>query len=162
LNILSKSNFQHFIPFGSATLLRVSNGMLKALTADHTAFREPGHTNTAMSEQEKLANTDGMSVLSEYEIEMFRQRNRIGACLGHDNTVLADIKHFAVKPGDAIILTTDGVHDNLTTNEMQSLLRTTKVGEDPAKALTSAASRRAKEQHFRSKMDDITAIVINI
>ena len=147
---------------GDSRAYLLSNGILKALTADHTAFRVPGHTNTAMNEQEKLANTDGMSVLSEYEIEMFQQRNRIGAYLGHDNKVLADIKHFAVKPGDAMILTTDGVHDNLTTNEMQSLLINMRENEDPARALTSAASRRAKEQHFRSKMDDITAIVINI
>lgn len=142
-----------------AYLLR--NGVLKALTADHTPFRREGYTEEAMKQQEVLADTDNMSVLSPEEVAMFNRRNIIGACLGRDNNIIADVQHVAIKQGDAIILTSDGVHDNLKTEEMQDLLNDTNSSER-ARTLTNAAHNRSRETHVRAKADDISAIVVNI
>ncbi len=147
---------------GDSRAYLLSDGVLKALTTDHTPFRQPGFTLDAMNQQEKLADTDTISVLSPAEIAAFRQRNIIGACLGRGYEVKADIKHFAVKPGDSIILTSDGIHDNLTTKEILAQLTESDGDLGPAYALTTAASERAKQLHMRSKMDDITAVVMNI
>jgi len=54
---------------------------------------------------------------------------------------------------------TDGVHDNLTFKEMEEVV--TKNG-DVAKLLVEKAKKRSKENHFRSKPDDISAIVIEV
>ena len=146
---------------GDSRAYLLSDGVLMALTADHTPFRKPGYTLEAMRQQEVLADTDTISVLSPAEAEMFRRRNVIGASLGRGAEVHADIKHFPVKPGDTLLLTSDGVHDNLTTDEMQSLLAND-GSKDLARTLVNAANKRAKEDHFRAKMDDITAVAIVI
>ena len=146
---------------GDSRAYLLSDGVLTALTADHTPFRKLGYTLEAMQQQEVLANTDTINVLSPAEAAMFGRRNVIGASLGRGGEVRADIKHFTVKPGDTIILTSDGVHDNLTTKEMQSLLAND-GSKDLARVLVNAANNRAKEDHFRAKMDDITAVAIVI
>jgi len=146
---------------GDSRAYLLKDGVLKALTADHSLFRYDGHTEEAMQDQEILADTDSMSVLTDRQIAMFNDRNYVEKVLGHDGDVSADVKHILVKPGDTIILTTDGVHDNLTTKEMQNYL-TNKQVQDPALALTDAAAERARQPHLRAKMDDITAVVVNI
>jgi len=60
---------------------------------------------------------------------------------------------------DKFILTTDGVHDNLTFNEMEEVV--TKKG-DVAKLLVEKARKRSQGKHFRSKPDDISAVVIEV
>jgi len=148
---------------GDSRAYLLSDGVLKALTTDHTPFRQEGQTHEAMRQQEKLADAESFSRLSDIEMEMFKRRNIIGACLGLGHEFRADVKHFAVKTGDMVILTSDGVHDNLTSAEMQHLLNK-KGGADFAKALTDASAERARQKniHMRAKMDDITALVVNI
>jgi len=136
-------------------------GVLTTLTTDHTPFRAPGHTQEAREQQDRLARVVDPSELSQESMKMFAQRNIIGACLGHDSTVKADIKHIAVQEGDVLIMTSDGVHDNLTPADMESILNAT-AGTNYAGALTYASYQRAREQGFRSKKDDITAVVVLI
>ncbi|MNQ82175.1 Serine/threonine phosphatase stp [compost metagenome] len=142
-----------------AYLLR--DGILETLTTDHTPFRYRMGTGEAALQQERLADTDSLDILSEDDIIAFQRRNIIGAKLGGDNEVRADVNHFKVKRGDLIILTTDGIHDNLTTQEMQRLLTTAK-NTDYAELLTHAARVRSRQSHLRAKKDDMTAIVVNV
>ena len=51
------------------------------------------------------------------------------------------------------------IHDNLTFNEIEEIA--SKKG-DVAKLLVEKARKRSKENHFRSKPDDISAIVIEV
>lgn len=142
-----------------AYLLR--DGTLKALTTDHTPYRKDFGTKDAMIQQEKLADTDTISILSPDEIRQFRRRNIIGECLGRGEPFKADINHFVVQEGDVIVLSSDGVHDNLTTPEILKILMNTQ-NSDAAERLTEAARERARQSHLRAKMDDITAVVITI
>jgi protein phosphatase len=72
------------------------------------------------------------------------------------------VRQYVVESGDLLILTSDGVHDNLTSEEIQGLLQGTST-EDCASILTRAANVRAKQQgHARAKMDDITVVAVKI
>jgi len=51
----------------------------------------------------------------------------------------------------------DGIHNNLTFNEIEEVVS---HNSDVARLLIEAASKRSKEKHFRSKPDDISAVVM--
>lgn len=143
-----------------AYLLR--DNTLKAVTTDHTPFRRMQGTQEAFAQQERLADTDENALLSTDDIAAFRDRNVIAAYLGDERKIRVDVKHIAVKDGDAIILTSDGVHDNLTNQEMQKIVLSNKNSEY-ATALTQAASNRSKQDNnVRAKKDDMTAVAIHI
>ena len=149
---------------GDSRALIMHNGLLRMVTTDHTPFRKPGHTLEAMRQQEVLADVVDVEALSQDSLrKAFHQRNIIGACLGHDEEVTADIKHFIVEKGDIILLTSDGVHDNLTLQKMQQILAETDR-RDIASCLTNAANRRSRLRgdHPRAKPDDITAVAITV
>lgn len=65
-----------------------------------------------------------------------------------------------LRPGDKIVLTSDGVHDNLTIDEMQEIMS----GDgDLARTLLSKAKERSlDEDSYRAKKDDISAIVVEV
>lgn len=137
------------------------NKYLEVLTTDHTPFRHNGRTGEAALQQERLANTDRLDILSEDDIAAFRHRNIIGASLGGGSEARVDVKHFRVERGDLIVLTSDGIHDNLTTQEMQDVLSGA-LGFDHANQLIQASVKRSQSSHIRAKKDDMTALVINI
>jgi len=142
-----------------AYLLR--DGILQTLTTDHTPFRRMFGTSNAVQQQERLATTDSLSILSDDDVHAFERRNVVGAVLGNELGVQTDGTHVVVNQGDRIILTSDGVHDNLTTQEMQTIL-STYPGSDYASLLTTAARLRSNQHHMRSKPDDMTAVVVTI
>jgi len=145
-----------------AYLLR--NGTLKSLTTDHTPYRTKNGTHNAALQQERLAVTDSMSVISPEDIAAFYNRNVIDACLGgrRDKEVRVDLNDIATMQNDIILLTSDGIHDNLTPQEMQDILNNGANITDSSILLTRAASQRSKQSHMRSKKDDMTAVVINL
>lgn len=86
-------------------------------------------------------------------------------------------RHFEqpLQSGDALVLTTDGIHDNLTSKEMQRILsiatyrellargqQTMSFAECAASALVYAARTRSGQDHFRAKNDDMTAVVMRV
>lgn len=146
---------------GDSRAYLMRDGFLKALTTDHTPYRKYYGTQGAMSQQERLANTDSTTLLSREDTVAFRERNIVSDSLGIDYEVNADVNHYAVRQGDAIILTSDGVHDNLTTLEMQDILANS-GSTNYAEHLTRAASERSKQPHMRAKKDDITAVTVDI
>jgi serine/threonine protein phosphatase PrpC len=165
--VVAKIYTMNDIPFvsiahvGDSRAYLLRGGVLSAITTDHTYQRRDIGTQEAHRQQMRLADTDSIAVLSEGSYEVFRNRNVIAECLGSTRGVKVDTQHIRLLEGDAIILTSDGVHDNLTTVEMGNLLNDPEQT-DYAKVLVHAANKRAKERHDRAKMDDITAVVINI
>lgn len=70
------------------------------------------------------------------------------------------IKSMGVKPGYKIILTSDGVQDNLAREEMQEEVNK-ESGE--AEALVKRARERSRGTgHFKSHKDDMSAVVIRV
>lgn len=62
--------------------------------------------------------------------------------------------------GDKIILTSDGVHDNLIKDEIEKVLNGGQS--NLAEELVQRAKTRSKENHIRAKPDDISAIVVEV
>jgi protein phosphatase len=64
-----------------------------------------------------------------------------------------------LQPGDRLLITSDGIHDNLTTAEMLGILSASPSVE----ALMRAAQDRSRqEEHIRHKKDDMSAVLIEI
>lgn len=143
-----------------AYLLR--NGVLEHLTLDH-AYGIPGLSESeARLVQTTLGEVTDLSTLSEEEREIFRHRNIITSHLGAMISPTMTISDFDVMNGDALLLTTDGIHDNLTDSEIHSIAsQFIEFPEDLVRSLVKGAKIRSREQdHIRSKDDDMTAAVL--
>lgn len=70
-----------------------------------------------------------------------------------------------LEKGELVLLTSDGIHDNLTTEEIAGYADPAKSSEEVARSLVTAAQTRAREgtpKHLRAKHDDMTALAIEI
>ncbi len=102
-------------------------------------------------------------------------RNVITNYLGNKEKHAPDITSVALAVGDTLILTTDGVHDNLSTEEIRSILQkdTPRIppylreaihdAKSSSEALCLAALAKSRSDDPRAKFgDDTTAIVATI
>lgn len=149
-----------------------ADGTLEQVTRDDDIFsnmREPLSAEEEASFRNKLNNATETSALSEKERMLFGNRNRITQALGGES-VDPRIVAVTLRAGDRLLLTSDGVHDNLTEGEIGSLLRTSdrNTAASSADRLVMAAQARSKETDadgnlvLRAKEDDMTAIVIDL
>jgi len=77
--------------------------------------------------------------------------------------VHATVREHELEPGDLILVISDGVHDNLAHQEMQSVVADC-AGQGPqtlSTALVARAHRRSQDsEHLRSKDDDVSCAVM--
>ncbi len=146
---------------GDSRAYILRGGLLTPFTTDHSWYRQTLGKKKAKQRQAALANMTSTAELSTDEVHDFNFQHVISSYLGLGSQLRIDVKHTFVKSGDVVVLTTDGIHDNLATSEMQKLLVNARGG-DYATALTSAALERSRESHARSKHDDMTAVAITI
>ncbi len=100
--------------------------------------------------------------LSEVEFSYFRLRGGITQALGGPVPPTIHLNQIPIAIGDRILLCTDGIHDNLTDSEIETILRNSSR-EAAARALVEhSLSRSREERHVtvRAKPDDMSAIVI--
>lgn len=143
-------------------LLRPSEP-LKRLTSDDGLLAKLVE-NQVINEEDALRIDQAMRAeqLSDTEYSYFRLRGGITQALGGPQAPIIHLDQVAVAPGDRILLCTDGVHDNLTNEEIETILRTgprTSV----ARLLIEhsiARSQQDRDMTVRAKPDDMTAIVI--
>jgi PPM family protein phosphatase len=147
-------------------VLRGATGRLEQITLDDSygsAIAAQESDAKARALQSKFNNLTDRSTLSEEEDFFFKNRNAITQALGLSEQI--DPHSFIVdlEEGDKILLTSDGVHDNLTDTEIEKILAEGGGAEDLAGALSLAAqevARGGKKKNERSKMDDISALVV--
>lgn len=86
--------------------------------------------------------------------------NAVMNALGiEDGEAYPSLVNVAVTPGDILVLCSDGVYKNLTTNEIAALLDE----DDPAEAIGNAALARSKDiRNGRSSPDDIAVVVARL
>lgn len=94
----------------------------------------------------------------------FHNRNQITTCLGVGSPRIS-VTYFTPEVGDIILLSTDGVHDNLKDSEIAALLgrRSKESADQISSALVDSAHRKSRESHWgshRPKPDDMTAVVV--
>jgi len=149
-------------------LLRANTQKLEQVTLDDNYMRSTIEDETkARALQAKFNNidtADDISELTPEEKEFLDNRNYITQALGvlsnTPNTYIVNLEH-----GDKLLISSDGVHDNLTDTEIQELLARSTEPEKLSESLVEMArerSRLGKKQHPRSKADDISAIVLEL
>lgn len=131
------------------------NGILTQITKDH------GLINSQLAPI--LDNATDPSSLTPDQLGFYRQRNKISNFAGYSEGS-ADIFFQNVMSGDIILLTSDGVHDNLTTKEIHSILSQHQHESTSSitQTLVGASVSRSREKSFRSKKDDMTALVVKV
>lgn len=100
--------------------------------------------------------------LSELELSYFKLRGGITQALGGHSPPMIHIDQASIQPGDRILLCTDGIHDNLTDDEIEEILRTS-PRTTVARLLVEYAilrSHQEREITLRAKPDDMSAVVM--
>lgn len=132
---------------------------LHLLSEDHSAWRDevPGfyRDEVALALETSVSREQAAERSSWAEVAWLR-RNVVRSALAQGPI---DALSGPLEPGDRVLLCSDGVHDNLTHQELQKLVSAT----DPAQlaeTVAQAAYRRSQSEHGRAKPDDITCVVL--
>lgn len=136
------------------------DGTLRQLTVDNVTAATPAAVvERKRIEQEALNSRARRAELSPVEQALFARRNVVTAPLGSGevNPVIFTIE---ILPGERLLATTDGVHDNLTQREMEEVFRGTAGCREAVATLIAAAKERSKSPHDRAKPDDLTAVMV--
>ncbi|GAC1674119.1 MAG: hypothetical protein PVS3B1_14200 [Ktedonobacteraceae bacterium] len=120
--------------------------------------------NQIVNEQHALQIDQAMRAdqLSDIEYSYFRLRGGITQALGGPLPPTIHTNKTTIHPGDRILLCTDGIHDNLTDEEIEHIIRTS-PRTTAARTLVESARERSHEDRsktIRSKPDDMSAIVM--
>lgn len=146
-----KEKFAYIGIIGDSRLYLFRDGKLVRITEDYS-LADPATAK-------KLDHAENREDLTGEELIQFRMRNIItGDLSGGQPFHGVDEYKRKLVGGDILILTSDGVHDNLTIDEMQEII--SEGGN--ASILVDKANARSQEGHFRSKPDDISAVVIEV
>ncbi len=150
----------------SRAYLYGSNG-LEQITVDDDAIN---NSNTLTADQKMhysqvVANASKMSDLEQGMKYFFEHRNRISKYLGYKLDSTPRTYVVPLGEGDRLLLTTDGIHDNLTTDEIMHILKSSRTAKEASTRLKDRAveiSRQSQEEDFRAKPDDMTNVIIEI
>ena len=131
---------------------------LRRLTADHGYFRFAVRRKLLTEEDaRRIEQVAHYEDLSREDQAHFERRHQITCAVGWSDFPAIPASSHPLFPGDQVILCTDGLHDNLTDQEIEALVQT--AGQAAALRLVSAAAQRSQQAHVRAKRDDISAIV---
>lgn len=144
---------------GDSRVYLFREGKLEPLTLDDSGF-DKDHAK-AWEIQKALARAKSQRDLTtELEKDKFANRNIISKAIGLADFVSPTLRYVGVKPGDVLLTTTDGIHDNLTDPEIEVIIDDAlKSGKNSADELVQAAKLKSRRRTFRSKPDDMTAVV---
>ncbi|OGY30675.1 MAG: hypothetical protein A3C02_02740 [Candidatus Andersenbacteria bacterium RIFCSPHIGHO2_02_FULL_45_11] len=138
------------------------DGTLEQITLDDGIVRATFFGNRAARVmQTKLNNVTNSTDLTDEERDMLRHRSQISNHLG-DTDMEVRTHAVDVMAGDTILVVSDGVSDNLTDNEISKILTEAQTSAEATERLVSEARTRSRSGHFRSKHDDMSAIVTKI
>ncbi len=100
--------------------------------------------------------------LSEVEFSYFRLRGGITQALGGPVPPTIHVSQIPTAIGDRILLCTDGIHDNLTDDEIETILRNSPRDAAARNLVSHSLHRSREERHVtvRAKPDDMSAVVI--
>ncbi|GEM_PF-462925 len=147
---------------GDSRVYSLRDGQMEQITIDDGPITDSAiNEEQARKIQAKLNNClDPDSELNPSENRLFRQRNRIFQALGQDQAVIPTTHILPLTGRETIIICSDGVSDNLTDQEIQTIVQANPNNQQAARKLADEAKRRSQANHPRAKMDDITAIVV--
>lgn len=130
------------------------NQTVSRLTRDDSVVQQYPHFDDVEHENE----------LSPAELIIFTHMRRvISNAIGGPSYTAVEAHSYPIEGYDGFLLTTDGVHDNLTTKEIGRIVFSSGSEEETVKTLIESARNRSERlDHLRSKPDDITAVYVTI
>jgi PPM family protein phosphatase len=149
------------INVGDSRVYRLRNGKLEGISLDDPdPSKDPAEQ---WAHQKLLASIDtkeDFKALSKREKIAYQNRNVISSALG-TSIIEPSINIVDVEDDDTFLLTTDGIHDNLTDAQIESILQENlPPAETVAKLINAALDRSRIAGDVRGKKDDITALVV--
>jgi len=142
------------------------------LLREHQALtcltRDDGYL-TQLVERQTITEADAVRIdqathpdqLSETELSYFRRRSELFQMLGASHLIIHS-NQTSIIPGDHILLCSDGIHDNLTNDEIEEVIKQIEPS-TIAQVLVERALERSRQESnvtMRAKPDDMTAVVI--
>jgi serine/threonine protein phosphatase PrpC len=174
-------------------VLRAKTGELEQVTKDHDMLDDDkfldAHFHVKLTDDEKgrlRAKFDAIEKDDElpagFEREIFKMRNWVSSGLGESmERAKIDTYSIELEIGDRLIMTTDGIHDNLSTQEtdktklpsMAKIARESETADECAAKLTGSAHdyanlfsykqpREPYEPYVRAHRDDMTVAAVDI
>ncbi len=139
----------------NAPIRRLTNddGLLAKLVENQVVKDEDAH---------RIDQTIRVDQLSDTEFSYFRLRGGITQALGGPVPPIIHTDEVSVYPGDRILLCTDGIHDNLTDEEIEDILKNS-PRTSTGRLLIEHSLRRSRAERsvtVRAKPDDMSAIVM--
>ncbi len=146
----------------SRVYIQHQNGSMEQATLDDSILRETSSDEDKLKNlQKEFSNATSKTDIDPKDRGLFDRRNELTQYLGRKKGIRPRMYIVDIEESDKVIIVSDGVSDNLTDVEMESIL--TKAftdGENGSMALANAAQKRSNENHFRAKEDDMSAIVL--
>lgn len=140
-----------------------STQTLNLITRDQNlilAYETPEDYQAISARLDEVSTAEELAKLSVPDKEYFDSRQTVTSLLGYEPLRPANY-HLSLNSGDLIVITSDGIHDNLTGSEIQSIvnLRPRRL----ASSLVSEALKRSQDiDHLRAKPDDMSAVVVRV
>ena len=156
--------FLELASIGDSRAYLFRDGNLYTLTQDHNHIRDSyKDLNDSFKIQEYLDNYDGSTAVSPDLKLLFQNRHSISRSIG-SKTSFPDLYTYEISKGDILLLCTDGVSDNLTKNEIESIIakNQSQSSYEISKNLVLESSVRSRQRAVRSKPDDMTALVVHV
>jgi protein phosphatase len=156
---------------GDSRVYKISNdGKIEQITEDDDVVKITYETLPKKSPQtekrkeeiiKKISEATNIEDLDEEERIFFKRRNEIGQALGSGDSI-PNIYSVPANNGDGFLITSDGIHDNLTTEEIEQVLKESDSLKEASDNLVEKSRTRSREKGFRSKQDDMSAIVVEV
>lgn len=151
---------------GDSRMYHVRNGKIIYKTTDHSSeFFEIGDKDESAMQDALDQVTNGTDLDTSVEGKdlrnIFKRRNQIASSLssqGKSGLFVRSSVHNLM-PGDVLLLTSDGIHDNLTQAEIETICSAyiDNPLEIPDQLIIEAERRSYENDSIRSKIDDMTA-----
>ncbi len=150
---------------GDSRAQLMHGGRLQTVTLDHSYLSEPDPM-LAKARQDRL---DAAQFLTDLDDPMdraaFAHRHLLANAL--TGAGLQDVRHYLVDllPGDRLALDSDGIHDNLTAQELEAVLSGDGSAPEVAELAVTEAWQRSEEdadELGRAKPDDMTMLVLDV
>jgi serine/threonine protein phosphatase PrpC len=172
----------------SRVYVLTKDGKLKHITTDNGPFgnskdwknyqRRYGFSGLKVNKEEQKRIQEKVANINDDEIRKIIKKNKIDTAeelkikyaikrgnmlsqaLG-SHRVKPNMVTFDINPGDRVIITSDGVHDNLSDKEIFECVSTSETAEDAVRALVKTSRENSLDKtRSRCKQDDTTAVVI--
>ncbi|HEX4429052.1 MAG TPA: protein phosphatase 2C domain-containing protein [Frankiaceae bacterium] len=150
---------------GDSRAQLMHGGRLQTVTLDHSYLSEPDPME-ARARQDRLDAAQQLTDLDDpMDRAAFAHRHLLANAL--TGSGLQDVRHYLVDllPGDRLVLDSDGIHDNLTTAELEAVLSGSGSAPEAAEHAVASAWSRSEEDSDdlgRAKPDDMTILVLDV